>query len=183
LPADVVLKGRSRRNSCNRERFIHPDNNRGILKLGSRGRIQFAGQRAMRCLRTFLGPGPKECLLPEAVLRWIQRETEGLGCWEKNGRHLTLTFLDPSRKGARYYLIEEGPATGPRLTAQEREILFWVRQGKSNAQIALILEVKLSTVKKHLQNASTKLGVDNRTAAACSLYNREETRPDPGCPE
>jgi DNA-binding CsgD family transcriptional regulator len=44
---------------------------------------------------------------------------------------------------------------GPRLTAQEREILFWVRQGKSNAQIALILEVKLSTVKKHLQNASS----------------------------
>jgi DNA-binding CsgD family transcriptional regulator len=53
-----------------------------------------------------------------------------------------------------------------RLTARERETLRWVAMGKSNAEIAALLGVKLDTVKKHLLNSYDKLGVENRTAAS-----------------
>jgi DNA-binding NarL/FixJ family response regulator len=51
------------------------------------------------------------------------------------------------------------------LTPREAEILFWIIQGKTNPEIAVILEMKLVTVKKHVQNVLEKLGVENRTAA------------------
>ena len=52
------------------------------------------------------------------------------------------------------------------LTNRECETLFWVSQGKSNADICIILGIKLTTIKKHLESIYLKLGVENRTAAA-----------------
>jgi DNA-binding NarL/FixJ family response regulator len=52
------------------------------------------------------------------------------------------------------------------LTPREAEVLLWVAQGKSNAEISVILGAAESTVKKHLQSIFEKLGVDNRNAAA-----------------
>ena len=52
------------------------------------------------------------------------------------------------------------------LTAREAETLFWVAQGKSNADLCILLEVKLTTIKKHLESIYLKLGVENRTSAA-----------------
>jgi DNA-binding CsgD family transcriptional regulator len=54
----------------------------------------------------------------------------------------------------------------PNLTRREDEILFWVSQGKSNRDIAAILEISPATVSKHLEHIYPKLGVENRTAAA-----------------
>jgi DNA-binding NarL/FixJ family response regulator len=51
------------------------------------------------------------------------------------------------------------------LTAREAEILSWVVQGKTNPEIGVILEIQLTTVKKHLESIFAKLGVENRTAA------------------
>lgn len=48
----------------------------------------------------------------------------------------------------------------------EAETLFWVAQGKTNPEIAIIGGVKLTTVKKHLESIYLKLGVENRTTAA-----------------
>jgi DNA-binding NarL/FixJ family response regulator len=55
------------------------------------------------------------------------------------------------------------PALG--LTPREAELLSWVVQGKTNPEIAIILGIKLTTVKKHLESIFAKLGVENRTAA------------------
>lgn len=52
------------------------------------------------------------------------------------------------------------------LTLREAEVLHWVAQGKGNAAIAIIMQVRECTVKKHLENIFAKLGVENRTAAA-----------------
>jgi DNA-binding CsgD family transcriptional regulator len=59
-------------------------------------------------------------------------------------------------------------ADGPTvmLSIREREVLSWVREGKSNAEIAIILGMSTYTVKDHLKQIFRKLGVDNRTAAA-----------------
>lgn len=58
------------------------------------------------------------------------------------------------------------------LTPREAEILFWVTQGKSNPEIAIILAMQLVTVKKHVQNVLQKLGVENRTAALRAVADR-----------
>lgn len=52
------------------------------------------------------------------------------------------------------------------LTPREAEVLLWVAQGKSNAEISVILGAAEATIKKHLQSIFEKLGVDNRNAAA-----------------
>jgi ATP/maltotriose-dependent transcriptional regulator MalT len=51
------------------------------------------------------------------------------------------------------------------LTARETEVLRLLVSGDSNALIAQTLFVELSTVKTHLINLYTKLGVHNRVAA------------------
>lgn len=52
------------------------------------------------------------------------------------------------------------------LTPREAEVLFWVAQGKTNPEIAVITDVQLTTVKKHLESIFQKTGVENRTSAA-----------------
>jgi len=60
--------------------------------------------------------------------------------------------------------IHHGPV-GPCGT-REAEVLFWMTQGKSSLEIAIILNAVNSTVKKHVQNIFQKQGVENRTVAA-----------------
>jgi DNA-binding CsgD family transcriptional regulator len=52
------------------------------------------------------------------------------------------------------------------LTLREAEVLTWIARGKSNRDIAEILGLSPRTVNKHLEQIYTKLGVENRTAAA-----------------
>lgn len=51
------------------------------------------------------------------------------------------------------------------LSPREAEILLWMAQGKSNADIAVICDISLSTVKKHALHIFEKLGVESRSAA------------------
>ena len=60
------------------------------------------------------------------------------------------------------------------LTDREREILEWVAVGKTNAEIAKILWVAPSTIRKHLENVYAKLGVHTRTAAVARASVRDE---------
>ncbi len=51
------------------------------------------------------------------------------------------------------------------LSEREAEVLFWISEGKSNPEIALIIGAAAGTVKKHVENLLAKLGVENRAAA------------------
>ena len=51
------------------------------------------------------------------------------------------------------------------LTPRAAEVLLWVAQGKTNADVGAILGMSESTVKKHLVEIFEKLGVENRSAA------------------
>ena len=51
------------------------------------------------------------------------------------------------------------------LTPRVAEVLLWVAQGKTNADIATILGISESTVKKHLLEIFQVLGVETRSAA------------------
>ena len=64
------------------------------------------------------------------------------------------------------------------LTPRATETLLWVCQGKTNPDIATILGITESTVKKHVQEMFEKLGVETRGAAtvrALEVLNARET--------
>ena len=58
-----------------------------------------------------------------------------------------------------------GPETGIHLTKREREVLTWVRRGKTSSEIAVILDVAERTVNFHCDQAMKRLDVTNRTQA------------------
>ena len=58
------------------------------------------------------------------------------------------------------------------LTEREAEVLTWIANGKSNKEIAAILEMSPRTVNKHLDRIFGKLGVENRTSAAVVSLKR-----------
>ncbi|TXS95730.1 response regulator transcription factor [Parahaliea maris] len=90
------------------------------------------------------------------------------------GDQLCITLLQV-RPGEEYLLTIEEVDDAPEaarlqralnLTARESEVLYWLANGKSNKEIGAILEISARTVNKHLEQVFTKLGVENRTAAA-----------------
>jgi DNA-binding NarL/FixJ family response regulator len=62
--------------------------------------------------------------------------------------------------------------TSVRLTAREREILERITAGDSNKEIARAFDLSLHTVKRHVANILTKLGVSSRVQAATWAYAR-----------
>lgn len=60
----------------------------------------------------------------------------------------------------------EAPKPGSDLTEREREVLSLICEGMNNQQIADHLVLGLSTVKSHVSNILSKLGVSSRTEAA-----------------
>src|SRR6266540_2359366 len=64
------------------------------------------------------------------------------------------------------------------LTPRPAETLLWLAQGKTNSDIATILGITESTVKKHGQEIFEKLGVETRGAAtvrALEVLNSRES--------
>lgn len=59
------------------------------------------------------------------------------------------------------------------VSEREADVLYWLIEGKGNADIAAILGVAPSTVKKHLEHIFEKLGVENRTSAIMVALQRE----------
>lgn len=85
-----------------------------------------------------------------------------------------LAMLVPTVFGAysRALILEQTEASARRmqqpevgLTHREVEILRWVRDGKSNHEIALILGISPLTVKNHVQKILRKLHASNRAQA------------------
>lgn len=60
------------------------------------------------------------------------------------------------------------------ISPRECEVLQYVSMGKTNSEVAMILNIAPSTVKTHLERIYEKLGVDNRTAASLWVL---ETQP------
>ncbi|TDD34287.1 response regulator transcription factor [Saccharopolyspora elongata] len=58
------------------------------------------------------------------------------------------------------------------LTKREREVLDQLVRGHSNREIARSLGISERTVKNHLRNIFTKLGVGDRTSAVVKALGR-----------
>jgi len=67
-------------------------------------------------------------------------------------------------------LEEEHAPPGPAalltlgLTPRQAEVAYWVAQGKTNPEIAIILGASPRTIDKHMERILARLGVENRSA-------------------
>jgi len=62
--------------------------------------------------------------------------------------------------------LHGGGSRSDTLTSREREVLARIAEGRSNREIARLLQVSEKTVKTHVSSVLAKLGVQDRTQAA-----------------
>lgn len=85
-----------------------------------------------------------------------------------DGRTKTLLSLASRHIGLAHRQACVAEAAGvirTHLTARETEVFRWLREGKRNAEIALILGCSRRTIDKHVENILRKTGAETRTAA------------------
>ena len=82
----------------------------------------------------------------------------------------SLLFPAAVRRLAAAYGPARERLPGVRLTDREGEVLRLMADGRSNAEIAAELVLGLETVKTHVGNVLTKLGVRDRTQAVVVAY-------------
>lgn len=84
-----------------------------------------------------------------------------------NSNKLQMVLMQTHEKLTLLYKEQSGKADFNEMhekeifSKRENEILYWASVGKSYPEIALILGIKLTTVKYHIGNAVKKLGVTN----------------------
>lgn len=61
----------------------------------------------------------------------------------------------------------------PILSAREAEVMEWVAQGKTNAEIGAIMGISPFTVKNHMGSIFVKLGASNRVEAV--LFTQKQS--------
>jgi len=87
--------------------------------------------------------------------------------------HAGRVTLSPEAAQALVETANQPPAPALDLTEREREVLALMVEGLNNTQIAGRLTVGPSTIKSHVSNILSKLGVTSRTeAVTLALRNR-----------
>jgi NarL family two-component system response regulator LiaR len=79
--------------------------------------------------------------------------------------HAGRATLSPEASQVLVQAANQPPAPGLDLTEREREVLVLMIEGLNNTQIAAKLTVSPSTIKSHVSNILSKLGVASRTEA------------------
>lgn len=168
---------------------------RGVVLLGSSGRVQRITPAAREWMRSYFGSAPAlSGRLPEPLARWFREQEKLLGgcdlppvrtplVVERDDARLEVRLV--SGGGESLLLMQEVRARmdPPRLerlglTRREAEVLAWVAEGKTNVEIAAILGASPRTVQKHLEHILQKLGVETRTAAAARALQASARLPD-----
>jgi NarL family two-component system response regulator LiaR len=79
--------------------------------------------------------------------------------------HAGRATLSPEAAQALVETVNQPPVSGLDLTEREHEVLALMVEGLNNTQIGGRLTVSPSTIKSHVSNILTKLGVSGRTEA------------------
>ncbi|MDH4329057.1 MAG: LuxR C-terminal-related transcriptional regulator [Nitrospira sp.] len=163
-----------------------------VVNLSPRGRIARATPRAERLLLDYQLVGTRtRDHLHHTIIDWLRTQEQQLASPSElphairplvcSGSEGTLT-IRLIRQGPLRLLLLEKTRTIPcsttlahlGLSRRETEILSWVAQGKSNAEIGTILGISSRTVQKHLERIYSKLGVENRHAAVAMMRSLNE---------
>ena len=160
---------------------------RFLMAVSSQGRIMWATPQAQKLLSDNLpAGGGDELVLPQPMLQWLEQarktrtgtKTPALASFPNN-EALRLQYM--GKLGPNEFLLRLAKDSGSSLpqefskelglTSREGEVLSWLSKGKTNRDIAQILGLSPRTVDKHLEQIYSKLGVENRTAAAAIANN------------
>jgi DNA-binding NarL/FixJ family response regulator len=91
-------------------------------------------------------------------------------------RALTMHLLEGLRARRRLRALESDSA---RLTERELQVLEFLRDGLSTAEMARRLEVSPVTIRRHVSSGLKKVGAEDRAAAIALLAERPSTRHRP----
>jgi DNA-binding NarL/FixJ family response regulator len=164
---------------------------RYLLAVSGQGRILWATPQAQKLLTaTLAADADDEFLLPEPVPQWLAQVQEGKAASKAatasfpGNEQLRLHYM--GTLGPNEFLLRLAKDAGTEtpaefsselgLTTREGEVLSWLSKGKTNRDIAQILGLSPRTVDKHLEQIYSKLGVENRTAAAAIAVNAKNRR-------
>ena len=193
VPDEIIARIKVHLANARQARSAHQEldtTGRFLLAVDSAGLIRWCTPQAARLLAS--DGTVDETALPSAlVARIIHREevtdtapAQSSFLLERQGVALEISYV--GRIGPGEFLLrlveaktEENAGLLKQrlgLTTREAEVLFWLARGKPNRDIAEILGMSPRTVNKHLEQAYTKLGIENR-AAAVALAVRALTTP------
>jgi len=165
---------------------------RYLLAVNSAGKIMWATPQAQKLLSDTLSPdGDDDVVLPEPIPQWLDQARMGKAGSKAaimaalpGNEQLRLQYM--GKLGANEFLLRLAKDSGSEtpaefsselgLTAREGEVLSWLSKGKTNRDIAQILGLSPRTVDKHLEQIYSKLGVENRTAAAAIAVNAKNRK-------
>jgi len=153
--------------------------NVGFLVADRGGKILYATAKARKLLKVYFYPDP-QLRLPARIQFWLSEKVNPVVSLpltdltiDLGQKSLVVQTISKTEAPEYRLLLREAvqvlnalPLQKLGLTNREAEVLLWVSQGKSNAEIAIILASKVRTVAKHLERVFAKLMVENRTAAA-----------------
>jgi DNA-binding CsgD family transcriptional regulator len=157
-----------------------------LLVVSPDGRIHFATAQAHLWMKDFFAGAGSRDRLPKQLTSWLR---EGIAeghasrfIADQSGRRL-LVHLLCLEAGSVCLLLEQNSgisttlgAVSCALTRRQIEVLTWVARGKTNAEIARILDLKPKTIGKYLERIYPKLGVENRTAAASFILGVDNVK-------
>lgn len=155
---------------------------RGIVWMQPDGRAQLATAAARRWLGEYFGPW-RGRRLPDALRRWVRQQEADVGglpapraplVVEREGKRLIVRLITESARSLllleeRHTSLDSEALERLGLTSREAEIMTWVAQGKTDAEVGMIFGLSPRTVAKHLEHTYQKLGVETRTAAAARV--------------
>lgn len=166
---------------------------RGIILLGPGGDIRLATPLSRQWLATYFGRSTLRAKrVPEAIQRWVKSQTASTResgnlfsarrplVVEREQTRLVVRLI-PVHGGNLLLLEQQRTVLVPTsleslgLSSREAEVLAWVAQGKSDADIGAILRLSPRTVAKHLEHIYDRLGVENRSAATALAFTAPPT--------
>ncbi len=155
----------------------------GIAIVDVNGRIQSIAPQAISWLDTYFPRSNHSFQLPELLRSWMNHqvnlfrndstivETRLPLRIQKSDRELTIRLVI-EHSGETYMLLFQEQilslSTSLELlgfSQREVDVLLCLMQGNDNRSMATILDISISTVRKHLENIYLKLEVKSRTAA------------------
>lgn len=126
------------------------------------------GRGEYDCLYVFVGPSSLEQRRMQDLLQLLLPSIDAgfrQGAEQGRARAPVNTF---SARPERYVDPHPQEPQQP-LSAREREVMQWVRLGKTNSEIALIMNLSTFTVKNHMRRIYKKMDVLNRAQAVGRL--------------
>lgn len=157
---------------------------RFLLAASHTGRVLWYTPQAAKLLgEAFSDFDREDYVLPQDVQSWLHQCAAGQSGSEPVSIKLKarnsavgMRLIYIAQIGPDEYLLRllEGEIDDDRtllrrkltVTEREAEVLLWIARGKSNRDIAEILDLSPRTVNKHLEQIYAKLGVENRASAA-----------------